>query len=146
MSAELRGEAFEPTTELQAFEARLDGGKYGACVSFVGSMRDFNAGDDVSAMTLEHYPKMTLQFLETICDEAKSRWDILDCLIIHRYGVLHPGDPIVLTAAWSAHRNEAFEACRYLIEELKTRAPFWKKETTQEGERWVHEAPSAPKS
>jgi molybdopterin synthase catalytic subunit len=144
MSAELRAEAFEPTTELQTFEARLDAGKYGACVSFVGSMRDFNAGDDVFAMTLEHYPQMTLQFLETICDEAKSRWDILDCLIIHRYGDLQPSDPIVLTAAWSAHRDEAFEACRYLIEELKTRAPFWKKETTEAGDRWVHDTPSDP--
>ena len=142
MSAELRGDAFDPTRELAAFETRLDAGKYGACVSFVGSMRDFNAGDDVSAMTLEHYPEMTLQFLNTICEEAKSRWDILDCLIIHRYGDLQPSDPIVLTAAWSAHRNEAFEACRYLIEELKIRAPFWKKETTREGERWVHDAPS----
>lgn len=146
MSAELRGEAFQPAEELAAFEATLEAGKYGACVSFVGSMRDFNAGNRVSTMTLEHYPEMTLRFLNTICDEARSRWDILDCLIIHRYGELKPSDPIVLTAAWSAHRQEAFEACRYLIEELKTRAPFWKKETTDQGDRWVHNAPNDAES
>ena len=105
-------------------------------------MRDFNAGDDVQLMTLEHYPEMTQKFLDRLCDEALSQWELVDCLVIHRFGDIKPGDPIVLTVAWSAHRVEAFDACRYLIEELKARAPFWKKETTDKNERWVHDAPS----
>lgn len=140
MSAQLRSEPFEPWQELARLEAGFDTGKHGACASFVGSMRDFNAGDSIHAMTLEHYPEMTQQFLDAICSEALSRWDLVDCLIIHRYGDILPGEPIVLTAAWSAHRAEAFEACRFLIEELKARAPFWKKETTDNGKRWVHDA------
>jgi molybdopterin synthase catalytic subunit len=104
-------------------------------------MRDFNVGDHVHAMTLEHYPEMTQKYLDTICAEAEERWQLSGCLIIHRYGEISPGEPIVLTAAWSAHRAAAFDACRYLIEELKVRAPFWKKEITDTGERWVHNAP-----
>jgi molybdopterin synthase catalytic subunit len=103
-------------------------------------MRDFNLGDNVISMSLEHYPEMTQQFLDGICDEATQRWNLVNCLIIHRYGKIRPGDPIVLTAAWSAHRAEAFDACRFLIEELKARAPFWKKETTESGDRWVHDS------
>ena len=103
-------------------------------------MRDFNVGDDVQQMTLEHYPEMTQKFLDQLCNEVMSKGSLVDCLIIHRFGTMKPGDPIVLTAAWSAHRDEAFLACRTLIEELKARAPFWKKETTGKGQRWVHEA------
>jgi molybdopterin synthase catalytic subunit len=141
MTALLRGEAFDPWQELAHIESGLVKGAHGACASFVGTMRDFNVGDHVHSMSLEHYPEMTQQFLDKICAEATSRWDLIDCLIVHRYGEIKPGEPIVLTAAWSAHRAEAFDACRYLIEELKARAPFWKKETTDTGERWVHDAP-----
>jgi molybdopterin synthase catalytic subunit len=141
MTALLRSEAFDPWQELAHIESGLVKGAHGACASFVGTMRDFNVGDHVHSMSLEHYPEMTQQFLDKICAEATSRWDLIDCLIVHRYGEIKPGEPIVLTAAWSAHRAEAFDACRYLIEELKARAPFWKKETTDTGERWVHDAP-----
>lgn len=136
---ELRSCEFDPWAELKAYEKTLEHAQYGACCNFVGSMRDFNEGDVVSKMTLEHYPGMTEKFLQTICDEAKQKWSILDCLIIHRVGDIHPNDSIVLTAAWSAHRGESFAACRYLIEELKHRAPFWKKENTEKGDRWVSE-------
>jgi molybdopterin synthase catalytic subunit len=139
LSARLLGEPFDPWRELADFQASLAAGKSGACCSFTGTMRDFNAGDSVDSIRLDHYPDMTQRFLNTICDEARGRWDILDCLIVHRYGVIRPDETIVLTAAWAAHRAEAFEACRYLIEELKARAPFWKKERTADGERWVHD-------
>jgi len=141
MTTLLRGEAFDPWQELAHIESGLAKGAHGACASFVGTMRDFNVGDNVHSMSLEHYPEMTQQFLDTICTEATGRWNLIHCLIVHRYGEIKPGEPIVLTAAWSAHRAEAFDACRYLIEELKARAPFWKKETTDTGERWVHDAP-----
>jgi molybdopterin synthase catalytic subunit len=139
MSARLREAPFDPWSELAHFQAGLAAGKFGACCSFTGTMRDFNAGDSVVSMRLDHYPDMTQRFLDTICDEARARWDILDCLIVHRHGEIRPDETIVLTAAWAAHRAEAFEACRYLIEELKARAPFWKKERTTDGERWVHD-------
>ena len=141
MTALLRGTAFDPWQELAQIEDGFAKGSYGACASFVGTMRDFNAGDKVHSMSLEHYPEMTQQFLDKICIEAAARWNLIDSLIIHRYGEIKPGEPIVLTAAWSAHRAEAFDACRFLIEELKARAPFWKKEATDTGERWVHDAP-----
>jgi molybdopterin synthase catalytic subunit len=139
MTAILRDDVFDAWQELALAESALDPGSYGACASFVGTMRDFNAGDRVDSMMLEHYPEMTQQFLDRICNEAVSRWKLVECLIIHRYGEIKPGEPIVLTAAWSAHRAEAFDACRFLIEELKARAPFWKKESTESGERWVHD-------
>ncbi len=144
MAVELRGECFDPWRELQAYQQGRPelAGKFGATSIFVGTMRDFNEGHDVQAMTLEHYPAMTRKHLEDIAAEAQRRWDILDTLIIHRYGEIHPNDPIVLLAVWSAHRSESFPACRYLIEELKTRAPFWKQEQTAEGSRWVeHNTP-----
>lgn len=139
MPAELREEPFDPVTELRRYQDAALGhrGKYGATVTFVGTMRDFSSGAAVRCMTLEHYPAMTEKHLDRIAQEARNNWDIIDTLIIHRVGQLNPGDPIVLCAVWSAHRAAAFDACRYLIEELKTRAPFWKKETVEEGERWV---------
>jgi len=138
MPSEIRDQAFDPWQEIQSFQKKhLKEGKYGATASFVGTMRDFNEGDNVQVMTLEHYPGMTDSYLDKICDEAKSRWDIMNCLIVHRVGDIHPNDPIVLTAVWSAHRAAAFDACRYLMEELKSRAPFWKKETLPKGHRWV---------
>lgn len=141
MTVMLNRNAFDPWQELAQMETGLARGKQGACASFVGTMRDFNAGDNIRSMTLEHYPEMTQKFLETVSTEAVSRWGLNDCLIIHRYGEIMPGDAIVLIATWSAHRAEAFDACRFLIEELKARAPFWKKETTDTGERWVHDTP-----
>jgi molybdopterin synthase catalytic subunit len=103
----------------------------------VGTVRDRNDGSDVAAMTLEHYPGMTEKSLEEIIEKAKARWDIFDVLIIHRVGSLNIEDQIVLTAVTSAHRGEAFAACEYVMDYLKTLAPFWKKEDTPEGARWV---------
>jgi molybdopterin synthase catalytic subunit len=145
MLVELRGESFDPWQEMQQFQiARPElAGKFGATSIFVGTMRDFNEGADVSAMTLEHYPAMTQKHLQDISTEAALKWDILDTLIIHRYGEIEPDDAIVLLAVWSIHRAESFSACRYLIEELKTRAPFWKKETTGEEIRWVEKSSPA---
>lgn len=109
----------------------------GALVTFVGLMRDMNAGDRVDKMTLEHYPGMTEKALTSIAEEAAGRWDLRGIRILHRVGELRPQDPIVLVAVTSAHRGDAFRACELLIDYLKTRAPFWKKETTGDGERWV---------
>lgn len=109
----------------------------GAVVSFVGQVRDMNEGDLISTLTLEHYPEMTEKALAAIAQEAKNRWDIIDSLIIHRVGTLQALDQIVLVAVSSAHRGEAFKACEFIMDYLKTSAPFWKKEVTAEGERWV---------
>ena len=139
MPAILLDRAFNPWDEIQAFQAReLKPGHFGATASFVGSMRDFNINESVTHMTLEHYPAMTQHFLDKLCLQCKQQFQLDDCLIIHRFGDIRPAEPIVLTAAWSAHRAEAFDACRFLMEELKANAPFWKKEVTEEGERWVH--------
>ena len=139
MSVALFSESFDPWQAVQAHQATLRPGSYGAACVFVGSMRDFNAGrDGVEAMFLEHYPGMTERHLEKICDEAQGRWAVDAVLIGHRVGEVVPSEPIVVTAVWSAHRREAFEACRFLMEELKSRAPFWKKERLGGvGERWV---------
>jgi len=143
MAVSLCAEPFDPWLTLAQHAASLRKGDYGACASFIGTMRDTNLGDAVRSLTLEHYPEMTQHYLESLTNQAVNRWQLNDSLIIHRYGQILPGDTIVLIAAWSAHRAEAFEACRYLIEELKARAPFWKKEITQNGERWLHDAPSS---
>src|SRR5690606_7207137 len=104
--------------------------RVGAVASFDGVVRDLNEGDRVSELTLEHYPGMTEAALEKIVAEARSRWDIYDALVIHRVGRMKPTDQIVLVAVTSAHRGEAFAACEFLMDYLKTRAPFWKKEQT----------------
>ena len=109
----------------------------GAVVSFLGTVRDMNEGSEVYSMTLEHYPGMTEKALEAIVSQAKARWDIRDTLIIHRVGPLKPEDQIVLVAVTSAHRAEAFAACEFMMDYLKTAAPFWKKEETTDGGRWV---------
>lgn len=109
----------------------------GAVATFLGCVRDMNEGDAVGLMYLEHYPGMTERELEKIAAEAQSRWDILDTLIIHRVGELRPLDQIVFVAVTSAHRGEAFAACEFIMDFLKTRAPFWKRESTPQGERWV---------
>jgi len=139
MCVELRGAVFDPWQELQVYQKSKPtlAGKFGATSIFIGTMRDFNDGNDVQAMTLEHYPEMTQKYLQTISSEAQQRWNILDILIIHRYGKIHPNEPIVLLAVWSAHRSESFPASRYLIEELKARVPFWKQEKVKGSSRWV---------
>lgn len=138
MHIEIKPEAFDPWQLLAEHRAPELMGKIGATAVFVGSMRDFNEGDDVAAMHLEHYPGMTEKFLATLAQEAMQRWELLDVLIVHRIGEIHPGDPIVLLAVWSAHRAAAYEANRYLMEALKSRAPFWKKETLSDSsQRWV---------
>ena len=109
----------------------------GAVASFVGLVRDANDGHPVRAMTLEHYPGMTEKALEDICAQAHARWDLIDTLVIHRVGPLQPGDRIVLVGVAGAHRGEAFEACEFIMDYLKTRAPFWKREDTPGGSRWV---------
>ena len=109
----------------------------GAVVSFIGQVRDLNEGNTISQLTLEHYPGMTEKALEAIVAQARSRWDIFDAVVIHRIGTLQPNDQIVLVAVSSAHRGEAFKACEFIMDYLKTEAPFWKKEVTSSGERWV---------
>jgi len=139
MAIAVRADPFDPCAELRRHQQAMPdaAGKYGATLSFVGTMRDFNEGEAVRAMTLDHYPGMTEKHLREISDEARRRWDLVDILIVHRVGDIRPNEPIVLVAVWSAHRAAAFEAGRYLIEELKARAPFWKKEQLAEGTRWV---------
>lgn len=109
----------------------------GAIASFIGTVRDVNDASTITGLTLEHYPGMTEAALEEIVAEARHRFDIRDALVIHRVGALAPGDQIVLVAVTSAHRGTAFEACEFVMDWLKTRAPFWKKERLPNGERWV---------
>ncbi len=109
----------------------------GAVATFVGCVRGHTPGDAISALTLEHYPGMTERAIEAMIDEAARRFALLDARVIHRVGRLSPGDRIVLVAAASSHRRDAFQACEFLMDYLKTHAPFWKKESTGEGERWV---------
>jgi molybdopterin synthase catalytic subunit len=109
----------------------------GAVVSFVGQVRDLNDGDNVAAMTLEHYPGMTEKSLAVIVEQAQGRWPIANVLVIHRVGELRPLDQIVLVLVVSAHRKDAFAACEFIMDYLKTEAPFWKKEQTPDGQRWV---------
>ncbi len=138
MPIEIRLSSFNPWDEIKLHQQKMDKeGQYGATASFVGTMRDFNDGETVQSMTLEHYPGMTEKHLEKICTDAHQKWDLIDTLILHRIGEIEIADPIVLVCVWSAHRAEAFEACRYMMEDLKSKAPFWKQETTVEGKRWV---------
>ncbi|MBC3909044.1 molybdopterin synthase catalytic subunit MoaE [Undibacterium umbellatum] len=109
----------------------------GAVVSFVGLVRDINDGQNISAMELEHYPGMTEKALEQIVVQAQARWDLINTLVIHRVGPLQPLDQIVLVAVATRHRGDAFAACEFIMDYLKTQAPFWKKEQTPEGSRWV---------
>jgi molybdopterin synthase catalytic subunit len=130
---------FDPLEEIRARQAALGERlrSIGAMASFVGSMRDFNDGEAVHAMHLEHYPGMTDTWLERIARTARDRWQLEEVLVVHRVGEVRPGDPIVVVAVWSAHRAHAFEACRGIMEELKSSAPFWKKERRASGARWV---------
>ena len=126
---------FDISAEITAL--RKGDPRVGAVVTFLGTVRDLNDGSQVKEMTLEHYPGMTEKALEEIVAQAKSRWDIYQALVIHRVGPLLPEDQIVLVAVISAHRGEAFSACEFIMDYLKTAAPFWKKEETPEGGRWV---------
>jgi molybdopterin synthase catalytic subunit len=134
-SVRVQTEDFDVSAEMLTIRQRNP--KIGAVASFVGVVRDLNDGDSVSTLTLEHYPGMTEKSLEAIVQQAKERWDIYDALIVHRVGAMRPLDQIVLVIVTSAHRGESFQACEFLMDYLKTRAPFWKKEVTPEGERWV---------
>jgi len=116
---------------------RLSRPDIGAVAVFIGQVRDINDGSSVVSMTLEHYPGMTEKALEDIVAQAKSRWDIFDALVIHRIGTLQPADQVVMVAVAGAHRGAAFNACEFIMDYLKTQAPFWKKEVTGSGERWV---------
>jgi molybdopterin synthase catalytic subunit len=118
-------------------KVRADNARVGGVVSFLGLMRDFNDGTTVESMVLEHYPGMTESALEKIVEEAVARWNLEDVRVVHRVGEVLPEEPIVLVAVASAHRGEAFRACEFIIDYLKTRAPFWKKEKTSAGARWV---------
>lgn len=135
MAVRVQTEDFDAGFEIrQMSNVRND---IGAVVSFVGLVRDLNDGDAVSQLTLEHYPGMTEKSLNAIVTQAKARWHVTDALIIHRVGTLQPGDQIVLVVATSAHRGDAFAACEFMMDYLKTEAPFWKKEATPQGEHWV---------
>jgi molybdopterin synthase catalytic subunit len=131
----VQAEDFDVAAEVA--QLRAGNARVGGIVTFVGTVRDLNDGADVAEMELEHYPGMTEQSIETIIEQAKARWPIYGALVIHRIGPLKPTEQIVLVAVTSAHRGEAFAACEFIIDYLKTEAPFWKKEQTPDGARWV---------
>ena len=135
MPVRVQTEDFDVGAEI--LKLRRGNPKIGALASFIGLVRDINDNAEVAGMTLEHYPGMTEKALQAIVDEAKRRWDIAEVLVIHRVGTLRPTDQIVLVAASSAHRRDAFAACEFIMDYLKTQAPFWKKEQTPTGTRWV---------
>ena len=135
MTVRIQTEDFDLSTEIARLRARQP--QVGAVVSFVGTVRDLNDGAAVTQMELEHYPGMTEKALEQIVAQAQARWPFLDALVIHRIGPLQPLDQIVLVAVTAAHRGEAFAACEFIMDYLKTDAPFWKKEQTPDGARWV---------
>jgi molybdopterin synthase catalytic subunit len=138
MTIQLVNESFNPWALLDAYQQGMPAGEHGAASVFVGSMRDSNQGDAVQAMWLEHYPGMTEQQLQKIQTEAEQQWALLDVLIVHRVGAVLPADSLVVVAVWSKHRGDAFDASRFIMEALKSRAPFWKKERLADGsERWV---------
>ena len=131
---------FDPWHEVRVYQDSKKHwiGKFGATNLFVGTMRDFNDGDSVTGMVLEHYPGMTEKQLEGIVKQAARDWNLLDALVVHRVGEIKPNEPIVLVAVWASHRGDAFDAGRQIMEALKREAPFWKKERLLEGgERWV---------
>ncbi len=148
MRIEIRQQRFDPWRELAHYqnESSLTPGNYGACSAFVGTMRDFNQGENVSEMVLEHYAGMTEKLLADHAEALVSRHDLLELLILHRVGRILPNDSIVLVAAWSARRKAALNACHEMMEYLKSRATFWKKETLADAtdttkQRWVDNIP-----
>lgn len=135
ITSRIQTQCFDISYEIEALhQGRTD---IGALVSFLGYVRDFNEKPDVIALTLEHYPEMTEQALDEIQLNATQRWPLLGTRVIHRVGRLEPTDPIVLVLAVSSHRQHAFDACNFIIDQLKTQAPFWKKEHTASGDYWV---------
>lgn len=140
MAIKICPEPFDPWQEIQSYQglAKDMVGKFGATSIFIGTMRDFNEGDDVNGMILEHYSGMTEKQLEKIVAEAIRQWPVIDALVVHRVGDILPNDPIVLVAVWTSHRGDAFDASRFIMEALKSRAPFWKKELLKsQAERWL---------
>lgn len=140
MTIKLYSQAFNPWREIEAYQTLPPelSGKHGATSVFVGTMRDFNQGDSIQTMYLEHYPGMTEKQLQRIVEQAERQWSLLDTLVLHRVGLVVPDDTLVLVATWASHRGDAFDACRFIMEGLKSRAPFWKKETLASGlTRWV---------
>jgi molybdopterin synthase catalytic subunit len=135
MPVRVQTEDFDIAREIAALRAANP--RVGAVASFIGTVRDVNDGSAVAKLTLEHYPGMTEKALEEIVAEARSRWRVIDVTVIHRVGELQPLDQIVLVVVVGEHRGDAFAACEFLMDYLKTRAPFWKKEQTPEGSRWV---------
>ncbi|NWA23508.1 molybdopterin synthase catalytic subunit MoaE [Pseudomonas gingeri] len=135
MAIRVQAQAFDPGAEVNALHAANLG--IGAVVSFVGYVRDFNDGREVAGMFLEHYPGMTEKALGKIVAQARERWPLLGLEVLHRIGALEPGEPIVFVGVTSAHRQAAFDACNFVMDYLKTQAPFWKKENTADGPRWV---------
>ena len=144
MRVEIRQAEFDPWEEIRQFESdpALRSGSFGACTSFVGTMRDFNQGSSVSSMVLEYYPGMTERLLEDFARQMQTKHELLELLVVHRVGKIRPADSIVLVAAWSGHRKAAFDGCREMMEHLKSNATFWKKEKMTDSvdgsaERWV---------
>jgi len=139
MYIELINEEFDPWQKLVEYKRSQlkEKNNIGACSVFLGTMRDINSGDAIKSMELQHYPDMTEGYLEKIVQNATKKYKIIDSIVLHRVGLVNPSDPIVLVASWSEHRDEAFEATRQIMEALKSEAPFWKKEATDKGFRWV---------
>ncbi len=135
MPIRIQTQDFDLSTEVA--QLRATDPRVGAVATFIGTVRDMNDGTGVAEMELEHYPGMTEKALEQIVVQAKARWNIFDALVVHRVGPLKPLDQIVLVAVTSAHRGESFAACEFIMDYLKTQAPFWKKELTPQGARWV---------
>jgi molybdopterin synthase catalytic subunit len=135
MTVRVQAEDFDVSREIASL--RKGNPRIGAIASFIGVVRDLNDGDNVAEMTLEHYPGMTEKSIEEIITQARGRWQVMDALVIHRIGTLKPLDQIVLVVVTSAHRGDAFAACEFIMDYLKTQAPFWKKEQTGKGARWV---------
>ncbi|HMV04156.1 MAG TPA: molybdenum cofactor biosynthesis protein MoaE [Accumulibacter sp.] len=135
MQVRVQENDFEVATELAAI--RRNRPQIGAIACFVGLVRDISEHSEVSELTLEHYPGMTEKALQVIVDQAAQRWQIIDARVVHRVGRLRPSDQIVLVAVATEHRGDAFAACEFIIDDLKTRAPFWKREVTPSGARWV---------
>ena len=131
----IQAERFDPAGELSAFTARVSGA--GAIASFTGLVRSESDGEPVTSLELEHYPALTGSTVATIGEDARARFDLIDLVILHRHGTLAPGEPIVFVAAASAHRRDAFDAVDYMMDRLKTEAPFWKREHGEEGARWI---------
>ena len=135
MTVRIQSDDFDLSAEITAL--RRGNPKIGAVASFVGIVRDVNEGDSVAGMTLEHYAGMTERAIAEIIDQARARWNVIEALVIHRVGALRPLDQIVLVVVASEHRGDAFASCEFVMDYLKTRAPFWKKENTDKGARWV---------